>query len=159
MINPVNSSKYFADGSGSFWDKEYKKNALEAQNLVKDWIKAAIKDGWEIEPIYNNESVESAAQLSITINGDKYIVMTFTRFPDPKYPSSRYSCDVSGWKNDSSLKVPIPYSREDIIANSKLCGLCGGPITGIPIRYSFAGQACEKCKEQAEIINRNTCWD
>jgi hypothetical protein len=155
-INPTNIPECLR-GNGAFWDDTYVQQIEQSSAILHKWIKDAQADGWTIEPVYKNETVNTAATLRITISGDEYIAMVFIR--KPSRPGVRHSHSLSTWKNDFAFPAPFPYNKEKLIAASRTCGLCGGEITGNPYRFSFAGQACENCKAQARKINDETYWD
>jgi hypothetical protein len=154
----LNLTDFPISGHDGFWDQAYSSYAKKAVELVHNWARDAHKDGWTMEPTYEGEGVNRATKLTITIDDDSFIVSILAREPEGGR-TSRYNVSIHGWKNGYAFTVPAPYNRQKLIEASCLCGLCGEKIVGKIIPFSFAGQACQKCKEHAKKINDETYWD
>lgn len=92
----------------------------------------AINDGWEIEPIYENESIETAFRLT----KEGYDISIILR---DNYKS------VAIWGPDG-LQIP-PQQKYDMDYLRKAltcCPICGAESVKT-YRYSFAGRCCKKC--------------
>lgn len=118
---------------------------------VRDWIKAAIADGWSIRPTYEHESVERAARLYK--NG--WTAMILMRPPE----KSRGVIDITVWADDGLVvTVPLVYSWEQLLEGKKKCHYCNS--IGVKTeRLGFAGRCCGDCIEKQRKIHEFPGWN
>lgn len=102
---------------------------------VRDWVAAAISDGWVAEPTYKLEDISSA----VTLKKNGWTAMAIAR--EGKYPNA----GISVWGPDR-LQV-IVHDTYDFAALEdalRTCHTCGATDVKTH-RYSFAGRCCDSC--------------
>lgn len=106
--------------------------------IVTEWRNAAVADGWEVRPLYDNEPIESAAKLT----REEFVVHTISR---PAVRHWRERADISGWGPDGlSIAIPLPYDMDRIRQALRRCNPCGAQDVDTH-QYSFAGRCCAEC--------------
>lgn len=118
---------------------------MRAVEAVREYVEAAIADGWSARPSYKGEPQESAA----TLERDGFKMHTIARVrtiePYMRRNTPRYTAEVSIWGPDGAGVEPPPdYSFEAIQAGVRACPECGR--TGVDtVRVAFANRACTDC--------------
>jgi hypothetical protein len=119
------------------WEKIVEaRKALIAAALA--WREAAIADGWESRPTYQQEDEMTAFRLT----RDGFIIQGLAR---PESELSVGSGELSGWGPDG-LHIPVGeiYDWNALKTAVETCGYCGAhPVK--TERVGFAGRCCEAC--------------
>ena len=109
---------------------------------VQEYREAAVADGWKIEPLYETESVQSAAKL--TRDGWVMHVMARDLRKPGRLKGPSYEACVTIWGPDRlQITVPHPYSWHLIEAALSKCMKCGQSAE--VERVGFAGRYCKTC--------------
>lgn len=122
---------------------------------VREWVAAAVADGWNIEPTYKTEPQESAATLSK--NGFRAMALMRDRgeIHDRRY---RYEAHVSAWGPDGlAISVPKRYDFALIEKAVRRCGECGREDVDTQ-RVGFAGRVCAGCLPEARKKHEYSGW-
>ncbi|EJL40764.1 hypothetical protein PMI08_04231 [Brevibacillus sp. CF112] len=115
---------------------------------VKAWRDAAVADGWDIEPIYETESVETAARLGKE---------GFTAVVYARNRANRYDQSVCVWGPDRlSVKVPTVYDWDYIKSGLEHCEKC--PTIGPTVGLAFANRVCPACRAKYEAQYAGSGW-
>lgn len=106
----------------------------EELNWIREWVKAAAADGWQVEPTYESEGVERAARGT-----KKGFVFQAVMRP------GQYG-GLHLWAPDSLALTLLDfnYSWTAITESVKVCVYCrkeNGPVQ----RIGFAGRTCNEC--------------
>ena len=119
---------------------------------------AAVADGWESEPLYQNEPEEHAAKLRSAAG---FVMHVIARSPDdrPEHVTRRApEGGVHVWGPDGlAVRVGRTYSREEIDAGLTTCNNCGARAVRT-FRYSFAGRACAACLPEMRRLHERRGW-
>lgn len=120
---------------------------------VREWVRAAIADGWTQGAYFDSESIDQSCRLER--DGFKVSVLTRTNRPGV-YP---FEASINAWGPDGMVvQVPRPYDGDAIRRGVETCNLCGVfPIQ--PHRYSFAGRCCDGCLSGARRSYEKPGWD
>lgn len=130
-------------------------NNVADLEAVREWVKAAVADGWSIEPTYQTEPQESAATLDK--NGFRAMVLMRDRGEnhDRRY---RYEAKVSAWGPDGlAINVPARYDFTLIEKAVRRCGQCGRENVDTQ-RVGFAGRVCAPCLPEARKKHEYPGW-
>lgn len=115
-------------------------NDLERRNDALQFRDAAVADHWKIEPLYDHESVDSAAKL--TREGFVCHVMNREHSPPCKY---KYEVAISLWGPDGMVVIPpYVYSWEAIQKGLRHCHVCQADDRDT-VRAGFATRVCGDC--------------
>ena len=108
------------------------------RELLEQFIKDAIQDGFSIEPTYGGgESVETAAKLS----KEGFLIHILNR-------SNEANITIWG-PDDLQIKPPNTYNFNELKARLSRCQECGAKNVSTQ-RVSFAGRVCVKCLPNAQ---------
>jgi hypothetical protein len=121
-----------------FFTPENKGQFVAALNK---WREDAVVDGWECKPIYNTESVETAAELHK--NGWTCHI----------YIRCEHSIQISVWAPDGHalLEIPEKYNMTNLQAQSFLCHFCNKHFPSQELKkVGFANIACPGCLSTAK---------
>ena len=130
-------------------------NDPEDIERVRQWVAAAVADGWTIYPTYRTEPVESAARLS----KDGFQAQVLMRDHGTEGTHRwRYEAKVSLWGPDGlCLSVPQVYDWERLTSATRMCGECGAKDVDIQ-RVGFAGRCCATCLSKARAKYEYDGW-
>lgn|SRR3990167_9262193 len=114
----------------------------ETKHRVRAWVCTAIVDGWHREAAYKHESVDRACHLT----RDGYTVSALMREPieNNKFAQSTVYTLNAWCPRGLSLQIPHPYSFEQLVKNTRLCGKCGQEDVDT-FRVAFANRVCKVC--------------
>ena len=119
---------------------------------------AAVAEGGESEPLYQNEPEEHAAKLRSAAG---FVMHVIARSPDdrPEHVTRRApEGGVHVWGPDGlAVRVGRTYSREEIDAGLTTCNNCGARAVRT-FRYSFAGRACAACLPEMRRLHERRGW-
>ena len=122
--------------------------------MVDNWIINATNDGWRLEPIYQNESVDSAAYLK----KDGYVIHVIRRVPNQPQHTTKWETEMCGWGPDGlCINLPKVYSMDALNKALTHCDVCGKDNVETQ-RYSFAGRCCSNCIEGARKKHEYPGW-
>ncbi len=115
-------------------------NDLQRMVDARNFRDAAAADHWTMEPMYANESVDSASKL--TREGFVLQILTRTNPLPRKY---HYCVSVSLWGPDHlAIIPPYVYSWEEIQKGLRHCNECGADDRDT-VRAGFATRVCGDC--------------
>jgi len=118
-------------------------NDKEHLEAVIEFKLAAINDGWECIPTYQNESVDRAA----TLKREGFIMMILTR--EHSNIKWRYEADIHIWGPDGlSIDAPKQYDMNKIKEGLRICDQCGVKNVDTQ-RVGFANRVCADCIQVA----------
>lgn len=120
-------------------------NSDEQYQLAVDFRNAAVADGWDIKPTYDeHESVESHATLA----KEGFICHVKARVKKPG-STWKYEAEVSIWGPDRLAIIPPKiYNWDEIKANVNQCMVCKTKEL-VTYQVGFAGRVCEFCLPDA----------
>jgi transposase-like protein len=109
------------------------------QQAVRDWIAAAVADGWTRTATYKYESIDRACHLE----REGFVASALTR--DPQFDEWRAEYSICLWGPDGAgIEIPYPYYWQKIQDGLTTCPQCHA--TGVKtVRVAFADRACEAC--------------
>ena len=113
---------------------------------VRQWVRAAWADGWEVQPTYAAESADRAA----TGRRDGWVAMTYLR------PGQQPTLDVWG-PDELQIEVPPEYDWAVLQHRLQRCLYCGrdGQVV---VRVGFAGRSCPKCLPAQQTAQEFAGW-
>lgn len=108
---------------------------------VREFVAAAVADGWSIEPTYpSHETAEQACRL----RRDGYVALCLMR-ELPAGGRWRFNTCVHLWGPDRlAITPPYPYDFAAIQAGLRTCLSCGRADVDVQ-RAGFAGRYCAIC--------------
>ena len=141
----------------------------EAQKAFEDWgltnyqedldavivfREAAHADGWDRQPLFGNEHMDSASKLTKA----GFVMHTLTRTNDPKQNKYKFTSNISIWGPDGlAIPAPLFYSMEALIKATRTCPICKKDDVDTQ-RYSFAGRCCKDCLPEMQRIHEYPGW-
>ena len=130
-------------------------NDVKDLESVRQWVAAAAADGWNINPSYRTESVESAA----TLDKDGFRVLALMRDRGENHDRRyRYEAKVSaGGPDGLAISVPRIYDFALIRKAVRCCGECGKDDVETE-RVGFAGRVCASCLPEARKKHEFPGW-
>ena len=132
--------------------KRYTKKCL--YDLAIQFRNAAVADGWEAKPTYENESIDRATSLT----RDGFKMQIITRYDPKGKVGFKYVTSVNLWGPDRlAIKPTKEYSWKAIIAGLRTCNHCEASDVET-FRYSFAGRACEECLPALKAEHERPGW-
>jgi hypothetical protein len=131
-------------------------NDADALETVRQWVAAAVADGWAISPTYQTESVDSAATLDK--DGFQALVLTRDRGEGADGKRYRYEAKVSAWGPDRlAINVPRKYDFALMQQATKHCAECGKDGVDTQ-RVGFAGRVCADCLPKTQKQHEYPGW-
>jgi len=129
------------------------------------FIKAAIADGWSIEPTYESENVMRAGTLKKAAGEGNEWHLTYINRPemtcynDPEF-KKLFGGRIHMWGPDG-LAIPIDekdtenggYDWTALQAALRTCGYCHATNVETT-RISFAGRCCLACRNDKELTRK-----
>lgn len=132
-------------------------NKADEIERVRRFRDAAVADGWDIAPTYeNHEPAESAAKLHKV----GFTMMVLSRDRREKKDDSKwdYEAQVSLWGPDGlAIKAPAEYDWRLIQDGVHVCSNCGTSAEKT-VQYSFAGRCCEACLPEMKKKHEYPGW-
>jgi hypothetical protein len=130
-------------------------NDVADLEAVRQWVATAVADGWQIEPTYQTEPVESAA----TLDKGGFRAMALMRDRGENHDRRyRYEAKVSAWGPDGlAISVPATYDFALIEKAVRRCGECGREDVDTQ-RVGFAGRTCADCLPAARKKHEYSGW-
>jgi hypothetical protein len=133
----------------------FSNNAADLE-AVRQWVADAVADGWEINPTYRTEPVESAATLDK--NGFRAMVLMRDRGEGETDRGWRYEAKVSAWGPDGlAIRVSRKYDFALIKKALRRCAECGKEDMDTQ-RVGFAGRVCSDCLPEARKKHEYPGW-
>ena len=129
-------------------------NDETAYTSVEEFVKAALADGWEIEPTYGSEPVDRAFRL----RRSGYLLQGINRRLEPGHKWKSES-KIYGYGPDGmAIKVPRVYDSAALVDGVRRCNICEKEDVET-FRYSFAGRACQSCIPEARRKHEYPGWN
>jgi len=129
-------------------------NDLEMIKAARDYMQAAIADGWEHAPTYTQEVEERAC--SLTREGYKMMIIAREALPEDRVKNSMTSICI--WGPDSlAIIPPDTYDFVNIVENSHLCNFCK-KVAEQTHRVGFAGRSCAECLPKQKAKHEYPGW-
>ena len=113
----------------------------------------AIADGWDAEPMYQQEAFERAARLQ----RDGWVMNVFARPPKEKF---RGDVNVTIWGPDGlSVRISFPtaYSMAYLIGELRCCPECGAKNVNT-YRVAFSNRCCAACRPALKAKLERAGW-
>ncbi len=122
---------------------------------VRQYVAAAVADGWEIQPTYASESVDRAARLK----RDGFVMQALTRTHEPSQHRWLYEAKVHLWGPDGlALTPPEPYDFAEMLRRTRICSHCKAEDVET-VRYGFAGRCCKPCLPEMRKRHEQPGWN
>ena len=120
------------------------------RNII-EFREKALLDGWSIEPVYKNESVETASKLM----RDGFKMMIFARKDIGKW---KYEAQISIWGPDRmTIEVPEKYNFDEIKSGMMKCHYClKHPVKTMCV--GFCGRCCSDCLPEQKKQQEYPGW-
>lgn len=124
---------------------------------VRQWIRDAVADGWEIKPTYEREGMNTAC----TLDREGWRVMSCRRPPGHgvgQFKNKRGNISISMWGPDGvSVNIEFPYNWERLQQLLTRCEFCGRE--GLETeRVGFANRSCKECLPAARKQIETPGW-
>jgi hypothetical protein len=121
---------------------------------VREFVAAAVADGWSIEPTYpGHETVEQACRL----RRDGYLALCLMR-EKAVGATWHYETSVHLWGPDGLyIEPPYPYDFAAIEAGRRRCMGCGKANVETR-RVGFAGRCCDACLPELRKQHEYPGW-
>lgn len=111
-----------------------------------DWVRAAILDGWSVEPTYGGESWRQAA----TLKKGGFQAQVIMRPKGTKFGRQellRDDASINVWGPDGmAIRLEGSYDWNVITAALTVCNECAKK--GPTVRIGFAGRVCAECRKK-----------
>lgn len=112
---------------------------LQAIEKVKDWVSAAMEDGWKFGQFLLHEPMNTACLLT----KDGLHAVAIMRISED--PSIKHEAKLGIWDREGrTFAPPFPYSMASILEGVNTCQECGKRNCKT-VRVGFATKACEDC--------------
>lgn len=113
------------------------REAMMTREEIETWRKAVLDDGWVIEPVYPDESIDTYCRLSREGFVANVMLRTETDFGGPMH-------NLHIWGSDGLAIRPKSYSWKELQESLQVCSICG--VIGPTVRLAFANRVCPKCR-------------